>query len=388
MSMRVRLGACLALALCLSVACVAACEPHVHPGRDEPVEDPQLSPNRPISKKLIQWGWDEPGTKFLREHIETMEQHPFDGLVFHVDSSQGGNFTWEMWGGRRFELDEFQPAIADLRATKFRRFTDRFLRVNVTPGSADWFDDEQWKTVQHNFGVAAQIAREGGCKGFLFDVEQYQGDLFNYASQKPPRPFVEYQAQVRQRGREWMREVNRHFPEITILLTFGYKLAQPSEGRTRAESRYGLLADFIDGMLEACTEQTVLVDAYEFSYPYKQPEQFRRAYETITKESLAWTAEPDKYRRQVRAAFGLWMDYDWRRMGWDVEDVTKNYFTPEQFRRAVQSALQTSDEYVWIYTEQPRWWTNERLPEAYMEALTSARSAVVGADPDDVEADR
>jgi len=36
------------------------------------------------AKKIIEWGWDEPDTNFIRENLETMEQHPFDGLVFHV----------------------------------------------------------------------------------------------------------------------------------------------------------------------------------------------------------------------------------------------------------------------------------------------------------------
>ena len=96
------------------------------------------------AKKVIEWGWDEPDTKFIRENIETMEQQPFDGLVFHVNSSKGGNFTWEMWGSRKFDLDEFQHSIDNLKATNFQRFTDRFLRVNVTPGTTDWFDDEAW----------------------------------------------------------------------------------------------------------------------------------------------------------------------------------------------------------------------------------------------------
>jgi len=49
------------------------------------------------AKKIIEWGWDEPDTMFIRENIERMEQHPFDGLIFHVVSSKGGNFTWDMW---------------------------------------------------------------------------------------------------------------------------------------------------------------------------------------------------------------------------------------------------------------------------------------------------
>ena len=47
------------------------------------------------NKKIIEWGWDEPDPKFMRENIEQMEQIPFDGLVFHVISAQG-----KIWLGK------------------------------------------------------------------------------------------------------------------------------------------------------------------------------------------------------------------------------------------------------------------------------------------------
>lgn len=153
-------------------------------------------------KKLIEWGWDEPDTKFIRENVQRMEELPFDGLIFHVLSSKGGNLTWEMWGTRRFELAEFQHAIDDLKATPFRRLNDRFLRVNVSPGTVDWFDDQAWAVVLQNYTVAAQVAKQGGCRGFMFDVEQYESQLFDYRRQlhRETKPFAEYQAKVRQRG--------------------------------------------------------------------------------------------------------------------------------------------------------------------------------------------
>ena len=42
-------------------------------------------------------------------------------------------------------------AIDDLKATPFRRLTERFLRVNVTPGKVDWFDDQAWAVVLQNY---------------------------------------------------------------------------------------------------------------------------------------------------------------------------------------------------------------------------------------------
>jgi hypothetical protein len=37
------------------------------------------------AKKLIEFGWDEPGTSFLRRHRAELERTPFDGCVFHIE---------------------------------------------------------------------------------------------------------------------------------------------------------------------------------------------------------------------------------------------------------------------------------------------------------------
>jgi len=333
--------------------------------------------DEPSAKKLIQWGWGEPDSQFIRQNIEQMEQSPFDGLVFHVKTKGQENLAWLAWGPRRFRLDEFQHAIDDLAATRFSRLTERFLRVNVCPGNVDWFDDPAWAVVQQNFTLAAHIARRTGCRGFMFDTEQYEGPLFNYNRQphRETKSFAEYQTQVRRRGRQWMEAVGGEYPEIAVLLTFGYAKAQPKEaGADRSTNRYGLLADFLDGMLAACPKRVTIVDAWEPAYPYKERRQFQEAFDTIKLKVPEWSADPAKYRRHVQAGFGIWMDYDWRKQGWDVADFSRNHFTPAQFEASVRAALGVSDEYVWIYTEQPRWWTDERLPREYVEALRKGKA--------------
>jgi hypothetical protein len=78
-------------------------------------------------------------------------------------------------------------------------------------------------------------------------------------------------------------------------------------------------------------------------------------------------------------SFGIWMDNDWRNKAWDEKDFAKNHFTPEAFETSVKLALERADEYVWIYTETPKWWTAsgvaDKLPKAYEDAL---RRAAVG----------
>jgi hypothetical protein len=121
----------------------------------------------------------------------------------------------------------------------------------------DWFDDQEWATVLNNVGVAAQVAKQGQCKGFMFDVEQYERKLFDYRQQnKTSKSFAEYGKQARQRGKEWMQYVNRHFPDITILLTFGYSITQPrGSAKDRSSLAYGLMADFLDGLLGRHAQQ-------------------------------------------------------------------------------------------------------------------------------------
>ncbi|MBC8235643.1 hypothetical protein H8E77_39355, partial [bacterium] len=42
----------------------------------------------------------------------------------------------------------------------------------------------------------------------------------------------------------------------------------------------------------------------------------------------------------------------------------------------LNTAIKTSDEYVWIYTETPRWWTASgqpaKLPQEYVQAVSYA----------------
>jgi hypothetical protein len=126
-------------------------------------------------RKLIESGWDEPDPAFMRLHIREMEQSPFDGCVFSIKYRRPGgaerNFTWDCWGEVAFTLDDLRPAVDDLRATRFQRFTDNFLRFNVTPASVDWFDD--FSAIIGNARLAATVVRLGRCKGIAFDLEPY-----------------------------------------------------------------------------------------------------------------------------------------------------------------------------------------------------------------------
>jgi hypothetical protein len=171
------------------------------------------------------------------------------------------------------------------------------------------------------------------------------------------------------------------YPGITVFLTFGHSLAFVlSDGGRRplAETRYGLLAPFLDGLVEAARGRTRIIDGYELSYGFREPAQFIEARRQVREGVLPIVGPREAYRQRVRLAFGLWLDYDWRRHGWDARDGSRNYFSPDAFEVSLTSALRHSDEYVWIYGETPRWWAPATpaagVPEAYVAAVKSASS--------------
>jgi hypothetical protein len=346
--------------------------------------------DKPATKALIEFGWDEPDTAFLRRHLRTMEETPFDGCVFHANfkdrAGKVGSFTWSCWGKRAFAEEELKEALVDLEGLKPERFTQNFLRFNTSPADLDWFDD--FSAIVSNARLAGRLAKAGKCAGVLLDTEQYEKPLFRYRKQRDAasRSWDEYAARCQRRGLEVMEAFQAEFPEITILLTFGHSLPwrdafQKSDKPTPlADGEYGLLAPFLDGMIDAAKKPARIVDGYELSYGFKDLARFKDAYVTIKDKSRAVSANPAAYANTVTAGFGLWLDYDWRKHGWDVEHPEKNYFTPESFEASVRKAIETSDQYVWIYSETPRWWTEQggtvKLPDAYVQALRNARRAL------------
>jgi hypothetical protein len=337
-----------------------------------------------VEKKLIEFGWDEPDTAFMREHREQMERSPFDGCVFHINyrkpDGKSGTFTWQGWGREAFTEADVRGAIEDLKATSFRRFRHNFLRFNVTPGDVDWFDD--FAAVLGNARLAALVAKEGGCPGLLFDIEQYNAPLFSYGKQRDAKTksWEAYAEQARRRGREVMEAMQAGYPGLTVFLTFGYCLPwSETDGLRRPlrDGAYGLLAPFLDGMLSAAEGKTRFIDGCESAYSYFEAKKFRRAARLMREDVLAMVADRERYRRFFSISFGLWLDYDWRKAGWNADDPDKNVHTPAKFEAIARTALETADEYVWIYSETPRWWTPEgrpsKLPAAYDRALRAAK---------------
>ena len=335
-------------------------------------------------QKLIEFGWDEPDTAFMRRHIAEMEKTPFDGTVFHLtfkaEDGSMQNYVWQTWGRRAFTEADFAHAIEDLKNTGFKKFTHNFLRFNTTPADVDWFDDRAFEAITGNARLAAKIARQGKAAGILFDIEQYNGQLFHFEKQREPRTFDEYAKQARRRGREVMAAFQEGFPDLHVLLTFGHTLPYGQTNGEKdklAKAEYGLAAPFLDGLFDAAAGRSRIIDGYELSYGFKHLQRFREAKELFQAQIPDFAGSPQKLKEHGRLGFGLWMDYDWRNKAWVEDDYSRNHFTPIQFEVSLHEAWKNTDRYVWIYTETPKWWTEpdgkpEKVYRDYEKAVRRA----------------
>jgi hypothetical protein len=338
--------------------------------------DPVAPPNQIAQAKILEWGWDTPSPTYVREHVKEMEKQPFDGLVMTLtangkhDLSQRparqNCFPSGTFGGKPLKIENYKESVEALRAIQFEKFTDNFLRCNVTPGDRDWFEEEF--PAAANVAFLASVAHDCHLKGIMLDTEAYDGQLFNYKRQKQSssHSLEDYRKQVRQRGREWMNAINASYLDITIIVSLAYSMAHfPDENA----EKYQLLPDFLDGILEAAKPGAIVYDGWEWAYNFRTEKEFADTRKIIRETALTWTAVPDAMRAHWRASFGLWLDYD---SHWDAQDFSKNFFTPAEFAYSVHEGLKYTDRYVWIWSQKPDWWRGN-IPQAYIDALKQAR---------------
>ncbi|MBP7950230.1 MAG: hypothetical protein KA004_11280 [Verrucomicrobiales bacterium] len=321
-------------------------------------------------KKFIEIGWDIPDTAFLRENFREMEKEgAFSGVLFRAEAKSGTETTVTTlsgWNGEPWEKAWFQPALDDLRACRFVKFTDNFLLINATPQRIEWDNDAGWMALEGKARIGAWLAQAGGAKGLALDFEPYGQNQWKFDPAKG-RTFSETSALARKRGAQFVRGVAAEMPHA-VLLTFFLNSVVLRAGRADdpdailAQEHYGLLPAFFNGMLDAAPPGMVIVDGCENGYYLDSVEAYQRAaldMRSWNGPSIRLVAPENraKYRMQVQAGFGFYLDMF-------VNAEGNQYFRGplegsrlKHLERNLAAARDAADEYVWIYGEQCRWWS-------------------------------
>jgi hypothetical protein len=325
-------------------------------------------------KRLLEWGWNTPRLQDIRQYLNQAQTTPFNGLIFDIETpTDSRGLSWRIFSDQRVDQAMLDQLLVDLDGIEWGRLTDNFLRVN-TYTTLDWFDD--YSATVENLEAVARLANQLGFNGIMLDTEQYPGVIvFEYAQQsnRDQYTYEEYDAQAFQRGQEVMQALNRGYPGITVLYTFGLTVgSQRDAPRDLSQHRYGLLMPFIEGMMAAADDGTILVDAFEGSYIYQHEDQFLAAYKLIKGLTRDFYArDPERYGEKMQAGFGLWLDHNYCNEPGLTPQNCPSGFTPEMFADAVGYALRYSDRYVWIYSQGVNWYTGEGIPPEWQAVFDS-----------------
>ena len=372
-------------------------------------------------KKLIEVGWDTRPVAYLRKHIRKMEQVPLDGVIFKLDmeAKYRDGFTWDT----QWTEEELKDIFDDLAHIEWKTFTDNFVLVywgertydyqranrDNNKCGLDWYDDAQWENILHNIKLMTKAVVIGRCKGICFDPEVYHRRLWNYdpvqsynydgVAHRQTKTYEEYCAQVRKRGRQYIEAIQSVMPNIRILnfIQFQYLGPDPHPRRSPksvalGRSMQSLYPAFLNGMLEAAGPEVVFIEGNEAAYSYTSKKQFDRAYTDTMQRDLYLVAPENrrKYKDQVRVGsaifmdnlFGLGQGMAWLGTHLSAQDRAK------LFEHNLYHAMDSVDEYVWLYSERMDWWPvkedisdqntqKNAIPEGALEAIRSAKQKIL-----------
>jgi len=366
-----------------------------------------LSSSGPLEKKLINFGWDMHGPIELVERIDDFQHLPFDGLTVRArgtldgwdNTSRTTNYCYTFYN-TNVDVAAAEPHVEAMSKIKWGKFTDNFMWT-VTGDNVDWFDEAAWGDdgyILKNVRVIARIGQAGGCKGILFDPEfvywgQTGGKPWHYRTQasREKKSIAEYRAMVRKRGVQFIDAIEAEMSNpvfLTLIWGIRYspvaKIAEATDAKmadkivAEAES-YGLLHDFMVGVLEGADKGTTIVDGNEVSYYTSDWEGYNRAYHFVHQTMLGAIPEElrYKYRAQVQMGQAVYAD---------VHSSTRElaypatFMTPEEramgMEWVVYHALKNSDRYVWFYTEKPQYLAGVRVAPEMPPAIDRARGKV------------
>jgi hypothetical protein len=245
----------------------------------------------------------------------------------------------------------------------------------------NWTNDSDWSTGMENVRAVARIVKANHLGGLVFDTEAY--DKYGHSLWDPgDHGGLDAKAKenARSRGRQFIEAIQQELPSATILLTYGVSIFRgapgadtPREAVTRAyDGKYSLLPDFLAGMLQAAGTGARIIDGNERSYYYDSEQQFEAARWDLRSlwQSMILQQPETTLDRRVQVCAGVFLD---QVMGErpSPKTMVSYYLSPADKLRFLESnvywALLTSDELVWIYSE------NSRLSTAVLDAVRIAR---------------
>ena len=366
----------------------------------------------PPEKKIMEFSWASPDTREYSQNTKLYDSGPFDGISVKLTKEVGGGniFMVENWAAVSEEIKEQE--YERIKAIKAKSTLEHNFLVLYGASQMDWFSDEDWNQVEKYLRFAANLAKIGNLKGILWDPEPYKPGKNPWRMSEQPdrsdRTYYDYYLQVRKRGAQFIKIIQDEFPGLTILSLrelSDYQTASPfsqaslplidkKQSMTTLEGAWWALhLPFTLGILDTIDDEVVFIDGNEEAYYYTSALEYYKVRNEIFNDTRALIPAGlhKKFKANYYLGHAVSIDYiagNWAGLlnafPYRLSGQGK-MLTPEQramwFEHNVYYALSTSDEYIWLYTENANWWTGDNIPEGFAEALERARSKVDKVEP-------
>ncbi|MBP5638084.1 MAG: hypothetical protein J6X55_01290 [Victivallales bacterium] len=359
-------------------------------------------------KKIIHFGFVSPSTpeKIVEGALKNLDATcPVDGIginpviklkrgdktiVYQPLSQVGSPYLLV-----KEDLAELIPMFRKFQETRLKH---NYFILNSSPFNGDWFDDEAWSRTLNNFSMLAWAAKESGFEGICLDIEPY-------ALTKLPfmyRPylghsFTETCAQVRRRAKEWIEELNRQFPNLTLFTFYwasqcnsAYKEAHPE---ILENSKTGLMVAFFNGVYDGAPDTMKIIDGNEGpGYHAAAEEDYAKIMGRFNRFADSWidSANREKFWRITSMGISFYLDSYVKKDKPSRYNLYEKSDNPTQLLASnVSHALDYTDEYVWFWCERGNFWPgvfksnypfwNDLVPHC-VEAIEAGRNMLAAMD--------
>lgn len=367
----------------------------------------QIINNGP-QKQLIEFGWHSPYLNQYADEPAKYDIEPFDGTTLKISEAAANGYVFRVNDWKAVDLNDKQRNLDWAKQIGDRPSQRANFLVLYGASQMDWFSEEDWDLVEDQLRYTLSVAKAAQCRGLLWDPEPYGSNPWKFAEQKQfgKRSLEDFVAIIRKRGRQFVEVVEREMPDAVILslrelsdFQSGSPFSSsilPMRDKNAVMSEiehgyWGLHIAFYNGMIEGMIGKSTLIDGNEEAYYYTSANEYDRVRTTLAVDALAlvdselWT----KHRAHHRLGQAIATSYpagEWLTLSFPKRlSGQANMLTPKErglwLQHNTYHALRTADQFAWLYTESQNWFTGERVPDGFLDAVAEGKKKAINRQP-------
>lgn len=334
-----------------------------------------LSPGKAQNPIIIEFGWDYPDVEQLHKKLDSIQNTPFDGICFSFQREIMEAFDTALKNRNYFNFEKIQK----LRWGKYK--SNYVIVRGSSRTGGNWFDDKAWENIVVNIENISKVLRAGGVDGVMFDPEYYhENPIYNPwtydHNQYPSKKFEEVQQQVKKRGAQFIRALQKYktgFNFLSIWLTS--LIAEDLKVMPLEKTRHALLIAFFEGILEAKNKNTKITDGNEYAYWFTKPSQFLFSKDYLMQQNkiLFKSSKAKAESQNIEIAQPIFYD-GLMALHNRFDKQIANDDKWKWLKGNYENALLTSDRITWFYSERINWWSNPNINDTLTTILKTRKS--------------